>query len=90
MSTARNRLADQGINIKTDRELKQLKPCDQNIQQTIEIANQMIALAEKGDADREDSGCGVLYGVMLDSAYRIRALAEKEKREHIKKGWWKE
>ncbi len=54
------------------------------------MANQLISLAAKGDADREDSGCGVLYGVMLDSAYRIRKLAEAEKHEHIKKGWWQE
>lgn len=69
---------------------KTVKPCDQNIKKTIEIANQMISLATKGDADREDAGCGVLYGIMLDSAYRIRKLAEAEKREHIKKGWWQE
>jgi hypothetical protein len=86
----RNRPDDNAMNIQPDRELKKLKSCDQNIQQTIEIANQMISLAARGDADREDSGCGVLYGVLLDSAYRIRSLAENEKREHIKKGGWKE
>ncbi len=69
---------------------KTLKPCDQNIKKTIEIADQLISLATKGDAEREDEGCGVLYGVMLDSAYRIRKLAEAEKREHIRKGGWKE
>ncbi len=67
-----------------------MKPCDQNIKKTIEIANQLISLATQGDAEREDSGCGVLYGIMLDSAYRIRKLAEEEKQEHIKKGWWQE
>lgn len=67
-----------------------MKPCDQNIKETIEIANQLISLATKGDAEREDAGCGVLYGIMLDAAYRIRKLAESEKREHIKKGWWQE
>jgi len=67
-----------------------LKACDQNIKKTIELANQLISLAAKGDSDREDTGCGVLYGIMLDSAYKIRRLAEDEKKEHIKKGWWKE
>ena len=60
------------------------------IKKTIEMANQLISLATKGDSDREDAGCGVLYGVLLDSAYRIRQLAEAEKQEHIKKGWWQE
>ncbi len=50
----------------------------------------MIKLAVKGDAEREDTGCGVLYGVVLDSAYKIQNLAEKEKDAHIKKGWWGE
>ncbi len=48
----------------------------------------MIELADQGDADREDTGCGVLYGVLRDSAYKIRQLAEKEKSRHQAKGWW--
>ena len=50
----------------------------------------MIELAVKGDADREDTGCGILYGMLLDSAYKLKKHAEKEKQAHIKKGWWKE
>lgn len=65
-----------------------MKPCDKNIQTTLDLAQSMIDLANQGDEDREDSGCGILYGVLLDSAYRIRRLAEKEKRAHIEKGWW--
>ncbi|MFO7970394.1 MAG: hypothetical protein R6U40_01435 [Desulfobacterales bacterium] len=49
----------------------------------------MIELAKTGDAQREDTGCGILYGVLLDSAYKLKRLAEKEKQNHIKKGWWK-
>jgi hypothetical protein len=48
----------------------------------------MIELADQGDADREDTGCGVLYGVLRDSAYKIQQLAEKEKGRHQAKGWW--
>lgn len=64
-----------------------VKTCDRHIIETLKIANDMIDLADRGDADREDTGCGVLYGVMRDSAYKIRALAENEKRRHLKKGW---
>jgi hypothetical protein len=49
----------------------------------------MIELANKGNAEREDTGCGILYGVLLDSAYKLKKLAEHEKQRHIKKGWWK-
>ena len=66
-----------------------MRPCDLNIKRTLQLADEMIELAEKGDAEREDTGCGVLYGVLLDSAYKLKRLAEKEKEKHVKKGWWK-
>lgn len=65
-----------------------MKPCDQNIKRTLNLTQQMIELADQGDADREDTGCGVLYGVLRDSAYKIRQLAEQEKGRHQAKGWW--
>jgi len=66
-----------------------VKPCDENIKKTLKLIEDMISLAEKGDADREEDGCGILYGVLLDSAYKIKQIAESEKEKHIKKGWWK-
>ena len=66
-----------------------MKPCDENIKKTLKLAEEMLNLADKGDAVREDAGCGVLYGVLRDSAYKIRKLAETEKEAHMKKGWWK-
>lgn len=50
----------------------------------------MIKLAHDGDDDREDTGCGILYGMLRDSGYKIKQLAEAEKRNHIAKGWWDE
>ncbi len=66
-----------------------MKPCDENIKKTLKLTGEMLDLADKGDTVREDTGCGVLYGVLRDSAYKIRKLAEAEKEAHIKKGWWK-
>jgi hypothetical protein len=66
-----------------------VRPCDINIKRTLQLADEMIELANIGDAEREDTGCGILYGVLLDSAYKLKRLAEKEKEKHIKKGWWK-
>ncbi len=65
-----------------------MRACDKNIKDTLKITDDMIRLAANGDADREDTGCGILYGIMLDAAYKIKKLAEKEKLAHIKKGWW--
>jgi len=66
------------------------KKCDINIERTIELAHEMIELAQTGYEHHDDPGCGVLYGILLDSGYRILDLAEKEKQAHILKGWWVE
>jgi len=50
----------------------------------------MIRLADLGETDREDNGCGILYGVLRDSAFKLRKLAEAERQNHIRKGWWPE
>ncbi len=66
---------------------KKMRSCDENIKKTLELVENMLDLADEGDAVREDPGCGVLYGVLRDSAYKIRKLAEAEREAHIKKGW---
>lgn len=66
-----------------------MRACNDNIKKTLDLTEKMIKLANKGDIDREDTGCGILYGVLLDSAYKLKKLAEREKEAHIKKGWWK-
>ena len=67
-----------------------MKPCNINIKTTIQLTEEMIRLADKGDIEREDTGCGILYGMLRDSAYKLKKMAETEKENHIKKGWWKE
>ena len=64
------------------------KKCDKNIARTIELAQEMIELAQTGYEQQEDPGCGVLYGILLDSGYRLLDLAQKEKHAHMQKGWW--
>jgi hypothetical protein len=65
-----------------------VKPCNLHIKKTLKLVEEMIYLADQGDADREDNGCGILYGVLRDSAYKLKNLAEDEKANHIQKGWW--
>lgn len=67
-----------------------MKMCDRSIRKTLELVGEMLELADEGDAVREDTGCGVLYSVVRDSAFKIKKLAEAEKQAHIKKGWWQE
>jgi hypothetical protein len=67
-----------------------VKPCNIHIAKTLKLVQEMIRLADLGDAEREDNGCGILYGVLRDSAYKLKKLAEEEKLNHINKGWWPE
>ena len=65
-----------------------MRPCNHNIRKTLNLVDEMIRVADKGDIEREDNGCGILYGVLRDSAYKVKKLAEQEKEKHILKGWW--
>lgn len=66
-----------------------MPPANQCIKKTLEVADLMLKLADGGDAARKDVGCGVRYGVLRDSAYRLKKLAEAEREPHSKKGAWK-
>ena len=63
-----------------------MPPANQCLEKTLELADLMLKVADEGDAARKDVSCGVLYGVLRDSAYRIRKLAEAEREAHSKKG----
>lgn len=65
-----------------------MRPCDESVKKTIELAEKMLKAADEGDRVREDNGCGVLYGILRDSAFKIKKLAEAERDAHIRKGWW--
>ena len=59
-----------------------------NIQKVIRLSRDMMVLADEGDNNRQDRSCGVLYGTLRDSAYKLRDLAEQEKKLHLKNGIW--
>ena len=67
-----------------------LRPCNETIRRTLDIVEGMLNLADEGELVREDVGCGILYAVLRDSAYKIKKLAEAEREAHARKGWWEE
>jgi hypothetical protein len=62
--------------------------CNEHIVEVLQIARQLLILADMGDLDSEDDGCRVLYGVVRDCAYKIRAQAERERNAHKIRGIW--
>lgn len=64
------------------------QPFNENIRRCLRLADEMIALADDGDRDRVDESCAVLYGILRDTGYRIKRLAEEECARHEEEGKW--
>jgi len=62
--------------------------CNKNIVAALDLARQMVVLAEKGEGESSDNGCAVLFGVLRDCAYKIRMEAERERKAHQATGNW--
>jgi hypothetical protein len=63
---------------------------NKNILKVLEYVRKLLFLADKGDMQRKDDGCGVLYGIVRDSAYKMKEQAEKEIDTHKRLGKWDE
>jgi len=66
------------------------RECNDNIRRALKMATELVILADEGEAAMQDNGCGVLYGVVRDCAYKIRAEAERERDAHKAKRAWDE
>lgn len=62
-----------------------MKPCDLHLQESLKLAERMIALSFQGDQDREDNGCGIIYGMMRDAGFRLKHLVNREIENHRQK-----
>jgi hypothetical protein len=59
-----------------------------NLIRVSRLTNEMLALADEGDRDRNDDTCGILYGILRDMAYRLRSLVDDECEKHKATGKW--
>lgn len=62
--------------------------CNELIRQALDLARQLIILADEGERSAMDDGCRVLYGVVRDCAYKLRTEAERERDSHKAQGRW--
>jgi len=61
-----------------------------NILKALEMARELIRLADEGESVAENDSCVLLYGVIRDCAYKIRRQAEKERDAHVAARLWDE
>ncbi len=59
-----------------------IDPIDKNLKTVIELCYEMLQVADHGDKIRNDEGCGAVYGMLRDAAYKIRRIAEEELKNH--------
>lgn len=64
------------------------RACNRNIVKVLRLSRNMMLLADRGDESRDDPSCGVLFGTLRDSAYKLRHLAEHEIQVHKNSGRW--
>ena len=62
--------------------------CNGYIKKSLQVANDLTLLADEGEGQSTDDGCALLYGVIRDCAYKIRAQASREKDVHKGRGDW--
>jgi hypothetical protein len=55
---------------------------DRCIVQALEFARRLSMLADKGECESKDDGCLVLFGLVRDCSYKIKARAERECEMH--------
>ena len=57
-----------------------------NILKVINLTDEMIAIADEGDRTRRDRSCGVIFGILRDTAYHLRDLCNEEISNHYTRG----
>ncbi len=62
---------------------------NEHISKALEIAKDLIALANNADVLGNDNVCGILLGVMRDCGYKIRRQVEREHQGRKAKSQWR-
>ena len=65
-----------------------MKKCNKNLLKVLDEVHKLLVITDIGDLQRNDTGCGELYCVIREKAYRIKDLTEKEIKYHKKVKMW--
>lgn len=55
----------------------------QVILDVLSLAQELLAIADRGETEAEDDSCRILYAVVRDCAFKIHAEAQREMRRHM-------
>jgi hypothetical protein len=61
------------------------KTCDSLITRSIDFCDQLIRLAELGMSTCDEEACMIFFGIMLDSAYKLKSAGEMRLRDLSKR-----
>ena len=64
------------------------KPDNLNLVRARRLTHEMLALADEGDRDRLDASCAIVFGILRDTAYRLRKTVDEECLKHQQQGRW--
>ena len=67
-----------------------MKQFNENLLRLIRLTDEMSMLADKGDRDRLDGSCASIYGILRDSANKLKKIAQAECQSHREHNTWDE
>ena len=59
-----------------------------NLLEILKLTDSMQQLAKKGITESNDDGCVALYGLLMDTMYKIKTEAENEINKHKRLDKW--
>ena len=59
--------------------------CQKHLEKAHDLAEQLFVLADPGNAERQDVGCGIVFGTLRDGGYKLRMLVAREIENHQQK-----
>jgi hypothetical protein len=67
-----------------------MKQFNENLRRLIRLTKEMSTLADEGDRNRTDCSCGIIYGILRDSAHKLKKVAQAECQSHREQNIWDE